>query len=558
MTVVYLILAHNNPKQLQRLVKNLQAANVFVFIHIDKKTDEKPFVELLQHFKNVFFCDKRISVNWAGFSIVEATVLLMESMLQQIEVPDYVHLLSGQDFPLRSPEQIENFLKRNYGHNFIEFEPFPITDWNFGGMDRIEYNWFIDNLGYKRANELIKYQKPKKINSRITTYGGSQWWSLTGECVVWLFEQCRKGNEIYDFFKYTLIPDEMLFQTMLIHSPFKETLINTNVRKIDRFNLGPFSHIWLNNDIEILKKTPKFFARKFDEKEDETVLDELETFILQPVVKKETPAISVVMSMRNSEKYIRECIESVLNQTFNDFEFIIVDDGSEDSSVEIVESFHDSRIKLIKNRHDFIDSLNKGMAVAKGEYIARMDSDDIMLPERLETQYDYMICNPQIDICGAWVECFGVTSDILKPPTYHDYIVSRLLFENTIINPTVFIKNESIRKNSLAYKNYYEEDYKFWVDCVEAGLNFVTIHKVLLKYRITKEQIDSSCNKEVMQSTNKIKLEYAQFVAESIVEKEDVYANLLDNLIVLTNNKRIDVSLFLYTLYNLNIKLMRK
>jgi len=553
MTFAYLILAHKNPIQLQRLVKNLLSEEAFIFIHIDLKTDEKPFVELLQHFKNVIFCERRISVNWGGFSMVEATVSLIETMIIYIEKPDYVHLLSGQDFPLKNPEQIENFFKRNFGHNFIEYETLPKSDWHLNGMYRIEYDWFIDSLGYQQASDLIKYQKPKKFISGLIPYGGSQWWSLTGECVAWLYMQCRNSNEIFEFYKYTLCPDEMIFQTLLLYSPFKETLINTNLRKIDWLIKGEHPHIWLYNDIEILKKTPKFFARKFDENIDEQVLNKLEVFISQPISDKiDYPSVSVVMSMYNSEKYIRECVESVLCQTYTDFEFIIVDNSSVDLSVDIVESFQNPKIKLIKNKHDYIDSLNKGMAAAKGEYVARMDSNDIMYPERLETQYDFMLSNPSIDVCGAWGECFGISSDILKSPTSHDEAVSKLLFENTIINSTGFIRNENIKRNSIAYKNYYNADYKFWVDCAEAGLRFAIIPKILLKCRTSEIQY----NKEKLQSTNKIKLEFAQFIAESIVKEEEIYANFIDNLINLLNKRRIDVSLFFDVLYNIYIKLM--
>jgi len=557
MTFAYLILAHKNPEQLQRLLKNLQSEKVFFFIHIDEKTDEIPFVELFTGCENIFFCKKRISVNWSGFSVVEATVLLMETMIKQIGIPDYVHLLSGQDFPLKNPEQINLFFKDNSGKNFLEYVPFPKPDWNLGGMDRINFNWFIDRIGVERSYDLNKYQKPKKYIPGIKPYGGSQWWSLTGECAAWLFSQCIAGNEIYDFYRYTLCPDEMFFHTMLLNSHFKDTVINTNLRKIDWSAPGDHPRDWLYNDIELLKKTPKFFARKFDENIDKRVLDELEIFTSQPIVKKETPAISVVMSMYNSEKYLKECIESVLNQTFGDFEFIIVDDGSEDSSVDIVESFNDSRIRLIKKKHDFIDSLNRGMAAAKGEYIAKIDSGDIMMPEKLETQYDYMISIPDIDICGSYVECFGLISKTLALPLKHNQIVSKLLFENPIIDSSVLVKNESIKKNSLCYKNYSEEDYQFWIDCHEAGLKFSIIPKVLLKHRtIDKQNNESYKNEEIMHSSNKIKLEHAQFVAASIVEREEAYTDLLDNLIDLVNKKFIDVSLFLNVLYNINIKLL--
>jgi glycosyltransferase involved in cell wall biosynthesis len=105
--------------------------------------------------------------------------------------------------------------------------------------------------------------------------------------------------------------------------------------------------------------------------------------------------------MYNASRYLRECIDSVLGQTFHDFEFLIVDDGSTDDSVEIVESYADPRIRLIRREHDYIASLNCLIDEARGEYIARMDADDVMLPHRLQQQFDYMESHPDIDVLGA-------------------------------------------------------------------------------------------------------------------------------------------------------------
>lgn len=100
-----------------------------------------------------------------------------------------------------------------------------------------------------------------------------------------------------------------------------------------------------------------------------------------------SPAISVCMSMYNAAPYLRECIDSVLAQTFEDFEFIIVDDGSEDDSAAIVASYADPRIRLIRGGHDYVASLNRSLDEARGRYVARMDADDVMHPERLARQF---------------------------------------------------------------------------------------------------------------------------------------------------------------------------
>ena len=122
-----------------------------------------------------------------------------------------------------------------------------------------------------------------------------------------------------------------------------------------------------------------------------------------------TPAVSVLMPVYNVEKYIGEAIESILNQTFNDFEFIIIDDASTDNTVSVIEKFSDNRIKLIRNETNIklAASLNKGLRIAQGKYIARMDGDDISLPHRFQKLYEFLENNPSVDICGSAMRVFG-------------------------------------------------------------------------------------------------------------------------------------------------------
>ena len=119
------------------------------------------------------------------------------------------------------------------------------------------------------------------------------------------------------------------------------------------------------------------------------------------------PEISVVMSVYNAKETVAHAVESVLSQTFRNFEFIIVDDGSSDETSKILHSFSDDRIKILKNNHNYIDSLNIGMSHAKGRFIARMDADDYMHPDRLRFQVNFMKTHTDIDICGTWMQTYG-------------------------------------------------------------------------------------------------------------------------------------------------------
>lgn len=121
--------------------------------------------------------------------------------------------------------------------------------------------------------------------------------------------------------------------------------------------------------------------------------------------------ISVCLPVYNRAKYIGECIESILQQTFTDFELLIVDDGSTDETCDVILSYNDPRIRLILGEHDYIGSCNRLYDEAKGKYIARMDSDDLMLPNRLRIQYEYMESHPEVDILGGGAIFFNEEND---------------------------------------------------------------------------------------------------------------------------------------------------
>src|SRR3989337_2996755 len=123
--------------------------------------------------------------------------------------------------------------------------------------------------------------------------------------------------------------------------------------------------------------------------------------------------VSVIMSVYNGERHLRESVDSILNQTFQDFEFIIINDGSKDQSKYILESYKDERIKLIHNKNmGLTKSLNIGISIAKGKYIARQDADDISEPERLKTQYDFMEANPGLGLIGSQFEVIKENGEI--------------------------------------------------------------------------------------------------------------------------------------------------
>ena len=178
------------------------------------------------------------------------------------------------------------------------------------------------------------------------------------------------------------------------------------------------------------------------------------------------PQISVLMPVYNGEKFLREAIESILNQTYKDFEFLIINDGSTDRTREIIFSYNDSRIRYIENERNLklIASLNKGLDLARGKYIARMDADDISMPDRLQKQFDFLELNPEVGLCGSRCKNISDTHDPIFPET-NEQIRFRLFFSNHFAHPTVCMRKSVLDANNLRYEYKYihAEDYGLWL-----------------------------------------------------------------------------------------------
>jgi len=193
------------------------------------------------------------------------------------------------------------------------------------------------------------------------------------------------------------------------------------------------------------------------------------------------------MSAYNAEEYINEAIDSILHQTFADFEFLIINDDSTDSTQKIISSYSDPRIRLIVNEKNIgmTLSFNKGLELAKGEYIARMDADDVSLPKRLEVQVRYMDQNPTISMCGTFARVFGDKNIIFKQPLSHEAIKSHLLYNSAFAHPSVVIRSKDFKKYNLSYDGFFQcaQDYDLWERAIWK-VRMANIPRILLNYRI--------------------------------------------------------------------------
>jgi glycosyltransferase involved in cell wall biosynthesis len=221
------------------------------------------------------------------------------------------------------------------------------------------------------------------------------------------------------------------------------------------------------------------------------------------------PEISVLMPAYNAERYLKEAIESIIKQSFTDFELIVVDDGSTDQTGKILQELAggDPRIHLFANQKNLgiVRTLNLGLVECKGKYIARMDADDISLPNRLQIQYDYLEAHPEVGALGSALSYIDGQSKELHVNRYSDLHKS-LLLENPLFHPTVMFRNATIQVNQIHYREKFQwaEDYSFWLEIYQYS-TLAALDEILVLYRITPEVSRKKHLKGMIKATISVK-----------------------------------------------------
>jgi len=217
------------------------------------------------------------------------------------------------------------------------------------------------------------------------------------------------------------------------------------------------------------------------------------------------PVCSVIMSVFNGSDYLTESIDSILNQSFQAFELIIINDASTDSSESIIRSYHDKRIKLINNDTNIglAASLNIALKNSQGELIARMDDDDIAIEDRLLEQIIFLNQNPEVGIVGSYSELFGSASGLRIHALNSDELKIRSLFSCQFCHPTVMFRKALIDGQNIKYDESFKtaQDFELWSRIVPLT-NFATIPKVLLKYRVHLNQISIAKRDKQLEATS--------------------------------------------------------
>lgn len=258
------------------------------------------------------------------------------------------------------------------------------------------------------------------------------------------------------------------------------------------------------------------------------------------IIKESIPTISVIMPVFNGEKYLVEAIDSILKQTFGDFEFLIINDGSTDKSDEIIRSYNDSRIVYLQNdgNKGLVYTLNYGISQAKGEFVARMDADDISEPSRFQKQLEALKNNPEVGICGTWAKIIG-SGKVFKVECEDEKIKGLLLFLNQFIHPSVLFRKSILEKNQIHYEanDFPAEDYALWIR-LAPFVKMMNIPELLLNYRVHPNQISAASSERQKRKTNELSVGQLSAFFGHIPNEQEIK----DHLLLLNQKDKINNS----------------
>ena len=238
---------------------------------------------------------------------------------------------------------------------------------------------------------------------------------------------------------------------------------------------------------------------------------------------KDDPQVSVILPVYNARQHLGAAVESICDQTFRNFELIIIDDGSTDDSRDLLQRYatRDSRVRIITNRTNagLCNALNEGISAARGSLIARMDADDVSLPDRIERQVGW-ISSSRADVCGGWAQLIGtLTRREWRPWEHDDALKLQLCFNTPFVHPTVMIRTRLVKLHLYDEASLHGEDYDLWTRLAYAGAKFTNIQRIVLRYRVHSEQVSKSYPKEQEKSRERSQKRYVS----RVIPREDAF-----------------------------------
>lgn len=294
MTVAYVISAYKLPDLLVRLVRRLDGPRASFHIHVDANTSWEVYHRMEQPLAdrpNVRFLPRH-ACRWGDFGHVRASLKGIRVALEAKPPPDYVVLLTGQDYPLVSNDEIAARLGAANGRAFMEHFPLPDDRWSDGGMDRIEHRQLriaghmvrvpgqpFAHSGLARIWRAATKPLLRRFPEGLLPYGGSSYWVMPRDCAHYVLDFVGSNPHVLHFFRQTVVPDEMLFQTVAMNSPWRNAVVNDDLRFIDWSDDEGSPTILTSDRFDELMASSKLFARKFDPDVDSALLDRIDAML---------------------------------------------------------------------------------------------------------------------------------------------------------------------------------------------------------------------------------------------------------------------------------------
>jgi len=280
MRVAHLIMVHKNPAQVLRLAEKLVHPNFDIFIHVDAKVSIDQF-ELLKTVPNLYFINNRSECNWGGFSLFKCIIDCLKQIVQLPTKYAFINMISGQDYPLYNAQYIYDYLEQRKETIFLSFEDSGTTEWWQKAASRYEKFHFTDfNMkGRYFIERMVNLLTPKrKFPEKLELYGGNKscWWILTSDSAAYVIEKLENSPKLLSFLKFCWGTDEFVIPTLIMNSPFKDKVINDNLRYIDWSEGNAHPKLLAADNLTEIFDSNMLFARKFDVEVDSTILDQID------------------------------------------------------------------------------------------------------------------------------------------------------------------------------------------------------------------------------------------------------------------------------------------
>jgi len=278
-TIVYIVLAHTLPAQLVRLLKRLESPGAWFLVHVSRRVEDRLYEQIRSGAGEIDNCVMlaRHKLYWGDFGHVRATLEGIAEIYRRSLPFDYLVLLTGQDYPIKPRSTIESVLRDSGGKSFLEHSRLP-AEGIVDGFDRIR-RWHWRRVGRPKGWHL-SIPLPRRFPEGFTPYVGSSYWCLERRCVDYVRDFVENEPAFMKFFRHVDVPDESIFQTILLNSPLADEVVNDNQRFIDWTRM-PKPAVLGVQDFDNLQASPSLFARKFDSSVDSTVLDLIDEQLLR-------------------------------------------------------------------------------------------------------------------------------------------------------------------------------------------------------------------------------------------------------------------------------------